>query len=323
MKKVIIVIAVLIAIVIGSVCYLKFALPDVDKAPDLKVELTPERIRHGDYLANHVAACMDCHSTRDWSRFSGPLAPGTLGKGGEYFGPEMGFPGKFYSKNLTPAHLGNWTDGEIFRAITSGVSKDGKALFPVMPYTYYSRLDREDILDIIAYLRSLPSIENDVPASAPAFPMNFLINTLPVKAALAQKPSPEDPVKYGQYLVNAAACMDCHSPVNKGQVIQQKAFSGGREFELPGGTLRSANITPDEATGIGAWTDSVFVARFKAYQDSEEMHAVASTGFNTLMPWTMYAGMDTTDLKAIYAYLSSLPPIQNEVVKYMPNLPKP
>jgi len=311
-----IVLAVLIIVVAGAVCYLKFALPNVDEAPDLTVELTPERIRHGEYLANHVAACMDCHSTRDWGRFSGPLVPGTLGKGGEYFGPEMGFPGKFYSKNLTPAHLGSWTDGEIFRAITSGVNKDGKTLFPVMPYSYYRKLDRKDILDIIAYLRSLSPIESKVPESAPAFPMNLLINTLAVNPAFTQKPSQDDPVAYGQYLVSAAACMDCHSPVNKGQVIPEKAFSGGREFELPGGTLRSANITPDEATGIGAWTDSVFVARFKAYQHPEELPKVGPTDFNTLMPWTMYAGMDTTDLVAMYAYLSSLSPIKNEVVKY-------
>ena len=311
-----IVLAVLIIVVAGAVCYLKFALPNVDEAPDLTVELTPERIRHGEYLANHVAACMDCHSTRDWGRFSGPLVPGTLGKGGEYFGPEMGFPGKFYSKNLTPAHLGSWTDGEIFRAITSGVNKDGNVLFPVMPYSYYSKLDREDILDIIAYLRSLSPIESNVPESAPAFPMNLLINTLAVNPAFTQKPSQKDPVAYGRYLVNAAACMDCHSPVNKGQVIPEKAFSGGREFELPGGTLRSPNITPDEATGIGAWTDSVFVARFKAYQHPEELPTAGPTDFNTLMPWTMYAGMDTTDLVAMYAYLSSLSPIKNEVVKY-------
>ena len=316
MKKAIIVIAVLIAVVAGIFCYLKFVLPDVGEVPDLNVELTPERVRRGEYLANHVAACMDCHSTRDWSRFFGPLVSGTLGKGGEYFGPEMGFPGKFYSKNLTPTHLGSWTDGEIFRAITSGVNKDGKALFPVMPYIYYSRLDREDILDIIAYLRSLPPIENDVLVSEPSFPVNLLINTMPVKPAFTQKPTKEDPVVYGRYLVNAAACMDCHSPVNKGQVILEKAFSGGREFELPGGTLRSANITPDEATGIGTWTDSVFVARFKGYQHPAEMPAAGPTDFNTLMPWTMYAGMDTTDLRAVYAYLSSLTPIQNEVLKY-------
>src|SRR5690606_19304343 len=318
MKKAMIVIAVLIAVVAGAVCYLKFALPHVAEAPDISVELTPERIRHGEYLANHVMACMDCHSTRDWGRFSGPIVSGTLGKGGEYFGPEMGFPGKFYSKNLTPAHLGDWTDGEIFRAITSGVNKQGTALFPVMPYSYYAKMDREDILDIIAYLRSLSPIAHEVPASEPDFPMNFIINTFPQKPALAPRPDHTDAVAYGKYLVTTASCMECHTPVNKGQLIVERAFSGGREFELPGGTLRSTNITPDEITGIGNWTESLFLERFKMYEHPENLPSVKPEDYNTLMPWSMYAGMEPNDLKAIYAYLRSLPAIPQQVVKYTP-----
>lgn len=317
MKKLIIItLGIICVAVAGTAGYLRFVLPDVGAAPEIKVALRPERIAHGAYLANHVAACMDCHSTRDWSRLSAPLTPGTLGKGGEYFGPEMGFPGKYYSKNLTPAHLSGWTDGDIFRAITSGVSKDGKALFPVMPYPYYARMDKEDVLDIIAYIRSLPAIQNEVPASSPDFPMNFIINTMPLKPAFTQKPAKSDTLAYGKYLVNVAACMDCHSPVSKGQVILEKAFAGGREFELPGGILRSANITPDKESGIGNWTAEMFVARFKAYQQPENLISVKPADYNTLMPWSMYAGMDTTDLKAIYAYLKTLPAIHNPVAKY-------
>jgi len=318
-KVVAVIVTVIILVLAGAAGYLKFLLPDVDAAPQISVEQTPDRIRRGEYLANHVTACMDCHSTRDWSRFSGPLATGTLGKGGEYFGPEMGFPGSFYSRNLTPANLGSWTDGEIFRAITSGVDKHGKALFPVMPYAYYAQMDKEDVLDIIAYIRSLPPIENKAPESVPAFPMNFLINTMPVRPAFTQRPAKENRAAYGKYLVTVAACMDCHSPVDKGKVIPEKAFSGGREFELPGGTLRSANITPDTATGIGTWPEHMFVERFKGYEHPENMPAVEPTDYNTLMPWSMYAGMDTTDLKAIYAYLTSLSPIRHEVEKYTPH----
>lgn len=317
MKKVIILMLIVIFVAaIGMFCYVKFSLPNVGAAPEMTVELTPDRIRRGEYLANHVAACMDCHSTRDWGRFSGPLQAGTLGKGGEYFGPEMGFPGKFYSKNLTPAQLENWADGEIFRAITSGVNKKGEALFPVMPYPYYAQMDKEDILDIIAYIRSLPVVENDVPRSEADFPMNMIINTLPIKPSFTTKPPRENKVAYGKYLVTTAACIDCHSPVNKGQIIAEKAFSGGREFELPGGIVRSANITPDTATGIGSWTNSTFIARFQAYRHPESMPAVSPDNYNTLMPWSMYAGMETADLEAIYTYLHSLNPVENAVVKY-------
>lgn len=316
MKKLIIIVLITITATTATFGYLKFGLPDVEAAPEIKIVATPERIQHGKYLAHHVAACMDCHSTRDWSRFSGPLQAGTLGKGGEYFGPEMGFPGKFYSRNLTPAYLGDWTDGEIFRAVTSGVSRDGKALFPVMPYSYYAQMDKEDVLDIIAYLRSLPPIENEIPRSVADFPMSLIINTIPTDPTFTVKPPKADKTAYGKYLVTAAACIDCHSPVNKGRVIEEKAFSGGREFELPGGTLRSANITPDKNTGIGTWTDSVFVAKFKAFRHTENMPTVNPTDYNTIMPWSMYAGMERTDLEAIYSYLRSLDPIENTVVKY-------
>jgi len=93
------------------------------KAEDLKLEYTPERIERGRYLATAVSVCMDCHSTRDWSKFSGPLKEGTLGKGGDRFDHSVGMPGVFYSKNITPAGIGRYTDGELFRTITTGVTK--------------------------------------------------------------------------------------------------------------------------------------------------------------------------------------------------------
>ena len=102
-------VAGLIGILIG---YALIALPNVDKAPDLKVEITPQRVQRGDYLANAVASCMDCHSTRDWTKYSGPLVPGTLGKGGETFDQKFGFPGAYYSRNITPFGISRYTDGE-------------------------------------------------------------------------------------------------------------------------------------------------------------------------------------------------------------------
>ena len=149
MKKVLLtVLVVLLVAIAGAVSYIKFALPGVDDAPVIVVDKSADRVAHGEYLANHVAVCMDCHSTRDWSKFAGPVTPGTLGKGGEYFDEKLGFPGKFYSKNITPDHLSAWTDGDIYRAITTGVSKNGDPHFPVMPYVYYGTMDREDIYDI-------------------------------------------------------------------------------------------------------------------------------------------------------------------------------
>ena len=118
----------------------------------------------------------------------------------------MGFPGKFYSRNITPFNLKNWTDGEIFRTITTGVNKSGRALFPVMPYQNYGKMDKEDIYDIIAYVRSLPLIESNPPENQLDFPMNFIVNTIPVNTALVQKPPKSDTLNYGAYVVISYDC---------------------------------------------------------------------------------------------------------------------
>ncbi|HET8754023.1 MAG TPA: hypothetical protein VFM59_06645, partial [Salinimicrobium sp.] len=300
-------------VLIIAVVFIKFLLPNVGEAPYLEIASSPERVEHGKYLANHVAVCMDCHSARDWKRYTGPLVPGTFGKGGEYFGPEMGFPGKFYAKNLTPIHLGNWSDGELFRAITTGVSKDGHALFPVMPYLYYGKMDEEDIYSIIAYLRTLEPIENEIPRAEVDFPMNLILNTIPTKAALTEIPNENDAVAYGAYLTNAASCIECHTQANKGNLNLEMAFAGGREFKLPNGIVRSANITPDKDTGIGNWNEEAFVARFKVFENTNTLREMKDGETNTIMPWSMFAGMKTSDLKAIYAYLQTRKPIKNKV----------
>ncbi len=317
--KIVLYLVILAVVGIGALlAYVKFALPDVDKAQDLKVELTPERIARGSYLANHVTVCMDCHSTRDFSKFSGPVVEGTLGKGGDRFDETMGFPGVYYSKNITPAGISRYTDGELYRVITTGVTKEGRAMFPVMPYPYYSKMDPEDIKSIIAYLRSLPSIKSDVPESKSNFPMNFILNTIPRNAEPQKMPSKSDKVAYGSYLANAAGCIECHTQVDKGQIIKELQFSGGREFQSPDGSvIRTANITPDEETGIGKWTEQEFIRKFKSYADSGYvLPSVAPGEFNSFMPWTMYAGMNAEDLSAIYAYLRTVPPRKNLVTKF-------
>ena len=134
MKKVKKILLWLVGIVVvclaGLLLYVKIGLPNVGEPPSMTVESSPERIAAGEYLANHVTVCIDCHSKRDWTRFSGPPSEGTLGMGGDNFDQRFGFPGKYYAKNITPEGLIHHTDGELFRAITTGVSKDGKALFP-------------------------------------------------------------------------------------------------------------------------------------------------------------------------------------------------
>ncbi|SDM81673.1 Cytochrome c [Daejeonella rubra] len=302
----------------GLLSYISFALPDVGDPEAISIEISPERVERGKYLANSVNACLDCHSTRDWSKFAGPLVEGTLGKGGQEFNQDFGLPGTFYSKNITPFALKDWTNGEILRAISSGVSKDGSPIFPLMPHPNYGKADREDLYSIIAYIRTLQPIDNIVPKSKPDFPMNFIIHTIPQKAQFSKIPDQNDQVAYGAYLFNSADCGTCHSKHEKGVPVPGMELAGGYEFKMPrGGIVRSANISPDKETGIGNWSEEFFVNRFKTYADSAYKPIEVKPGeFNTVMPWMMFATMTQEDLKAIYAYLRTVKPIKNTVVKF-------
>lgn len=282
----------------------------------MKVEITPERIERGRYLANNVMICMDCHSSRDWSIFSAPPMAGTEGMGGEKFDQSKGFPGSYVASNITPANLTDWTDGEIFRAITTGVSKDGRPLFPIMPHPNFGQLDEDDIKSVIAYIRSLPAIENKTEESYSDFPMNFIIHTIPKDAQLAPRPDPSDKVAYGKYLVTAASCFTCHTKEEKGEYIGDP-FAGGREFKFPDGSIvRSSNITP-HPTGIGTWSEDMFTLKFKQYADTAYQYQKVQPGqFQTLMPWTMYGKMTEEDIRAIYAYLKTVEPAENIVEKF-------
>lgn len=319
LKVLLVLFGIVVIMVAAAAAYVKIALPDTGKAPVITVSSSAERIENGRYLANHVTVCMDCHSSRDWTLFAGPMKNDGFGAGGEVFNKEMGFPGTFYAPNITPYALKNLTDGEILHAITTGVNKDGKALFPLMAAHRFGKMDREDLYDIIAYLRTLDPVQKDIPNSQADFPVNFIMNTMPQKAAFQKKPPVQDTVMYGAYLVNAAGCVDCHSQTDKGSVIKGTEFGGGMEFRMPTGIVRSPNITADQSTGIGAWSKSAFVQRFKSYADSN-YHApkVVKGSMNTPMPWSMYAGMKAQDLEAIYDYLTSIEPMQHQVVKYSP-----
>lgn len=320
-KKILLWVFIIIGIlVVSTLSYVKICLPNVGEAPNLKVEMTPERIARGEYLANHVTVCMDCHSKRDWSRFSGPPLDGTLGMGGDVFDQKFGFPGTYYAKNITPEGISRYTDGELFRVITTGVTKEGKAIFPVMPFQYYGQMDEEDIKSIIAYIRTLKPIKNEVTKASSDFPMNFIINTIPKKAHFTKLPAKTDVINYGKYITIAAGCMECHTKFEKGNLVAGSEFGGGREFPFPDGSIvRSHNISSDKETGLGSWKEETFLELFHLRSDSTTLNTNLKPGsLNSIMPWTMYGKMTNEDLSAIFTYLKSVKPIQNSVVIFSP-----
>jgi hypothetical protein len=309
-------VACLIVLAGGGVSYFLFAYPQVGPAPDIRVVATPERVARGRYLADHVAVCTDCHSRRDWSRFAGPITPGSYAAGGEVFDESMGLPGRVVSRNITPGALGAWTDGEILRAMTEGVSKDGSPLFPLMPYRDYgTHMDPEDARAIVSYLRTIPASSHVVEERRLHFPLPLLVRTLPKAASTsARRPDPADRGAYGQYLTRIAGCAHCHTPMDeKMRPIAARAFAGGTEFRFPGGAVtRAANLTP-HASGLAAWSGADFVQRFRTA--ATQARAVAPGEFNTPMPWQSYSGMTDEDLSAIYAYLRTVPAVDHVVEK--------
>ena len=291
--------------------------PKVDGARPLP-PVAADGVEHGAYLANAVATCTTCHSPRDWTRFSGPVDAQQLGAGGDAFDREFGLPGIFTPPNLTPTHLADWSDAEVAHAVSSGVNRNGDALMPVMPYLSYGGLCIEDQAAIVAYLRTLdPQPERDGAGVRELdFPLPLLIRTFPQQGDPPPCPGENDPVEYkGGYLTRAAGCANCHTPLKEGRPVADKAFSGGSVFRIPGGPeveVVSSNITPDEITGIGRWTEAEFVERFARYRDPAAL-ALEADAKNTTMPWAAYAQMSDEDLAAIFAFLKGQNPVSNKV----------
>src|SRR5262245_39959304 len=102
--------------------------PKMRPPPDVKAPSTPEAIARGEYLANHVFVCLGCHSKVDESKSGEPAMPGMLGSGREF--PDVkGFPARLRAPNLTPdkeTGIGDYTDGQVLRAMREGVARDGR-----------------------------------------------------------------------------------------------------------------------------------------------------------------------------------------------------
>lgn len=296
--------------------YLWVKKPNLRPAPSLKVSATPAMVDRGRYLFQHTLDCDGCHSERDFTRFGGPVMEGRRGVG-VVFPKEMGMPGIVAPPNITSDRetgIGEWTDGEILRAVREGVSRDGRALFPMMPYAGYRNLSDEDAHALIAYMRTIPAVRNTVPATQLSFPVNLLIKSAPAPVETVTAPDRADKIKYGEYLVNIGGCKDCHTKDNKGQLIEELAFGGGREFKLGTAVVYSANITPDTQTGLGKLSEDQFVEKFYQYKDyvKNGPPKVGDDGF-TLMPWLGYSQMEEQDLRAIYAYMRTVKPVVNSV----------
>ena len=291
--------------------------PTVAPPSAIKIEATAARLERGKYLFEIAMDCSNCHSEHDMSKFSMPVIPGRLGAG-MVMPKELGLPGQINPRNITSdveTGLGGWTDGEILRAIREGVSRDGHALFPMMPYQSYAKLSDEDAFALVAFLRTLPPVKNVVPPTNIAFPVSFLIQSAPQPlTAKVSAPDKGEKIAYGKYVAMLGSCIGCHSKEEKGGVVVGMEFAGGRSFRFPNLEVLSANITPDMETGIGAWSEQRFIDKFRGYGNLNESNLPANVQANfTLMPWLNYRNLSDEDLRALYAYLRTVKPVRNKV----------
>ena len=268
-----------------------------------KFEVTRARMQRGDYLVHAVMHCMGCHSKYD-DKVNPPVLASQEGSGQVIF--EQGNI-RLVAPNITSdpeTGIGKWSDDAIARAVREGIAADGTALFPMMPYEHFRDLSDEDLASIVVFLRSVPAAHSNLPPNKIPFLFARLIQAVP-KPVIQTVPEPDrsTPAKYGAYLVNMAACSDCHTPLNsKFQPIPGLAMAGGNPMEEG---VNSANITPDPS-GIGYYDEALFVQTMRT-------GTVRARKLNSAMLWWVFRNMTDDDLKAMFAYLRTLKPVHHLV----------
>jgi hypothetical protein len=223
--------------------------------------------------------------------------------------------------------LGSWTDAQIKKAFLDGIDKDGNALFPIMPYYVLHNMSPEDADAIVAYLRTIPAIDNAIPEKN--FPFPGVAASPPVPAANIPDPTiPTTDPNYasamrGKYLAgNFGICMECHTKhvQTPGAVPLDltKLFAGGEAFDaaaiglppsFPVRTIFSENLTP-HSSGLQGWTAAAVA---KVIQDGIDKDGIAICPPMPSGPMRAFNGITNSDALDIGQYITHLPPIDNTV----------
>lgn len=311
LKIVLIVLAVVVVAVIGFVSFI--AIRGIPSYPtqkiDFKVESTPERVQRGKKLASML--CVKCH-----------LDPATGKLTGKLMADVPADFGTIHSRNITQdpeVGIGSWTDGELAFLLRTGIRKDGH-----YAPTYMVKLPHasdEDIQSIIAWLHSndalLTASKTEPVEPQPSFLVKFLclvaFKPFEYPKAVIAKPDTTNTVEWGKYLANGVYnCYACHSADFKtnNDFDAEKSvgfFGGGNPMLDENGskTVLTANITMDKETGIGNWTEEAFIRTVK--------NGVKPNGEPVKYPMEPYAGLDSAEVKAIFAYLKTVPALNHKV----------
>ncbi len=254
-------------------------------------------IEKGKYLTS-AGGCISCHTK----------------PGGEPFAGNRGIPtpfGTLYSPNITPdkdTGIGSYTDEQFYKALHDGIMENGTYIYPAMPYTSYTKVNRDDVLAIKAYLFSLKPVHSERRPDELSFPFNIR-EGLAAWRALYFKPGEfkPDPTKSAQinrgaYLVEGLEhCGQCHTPRNfaeaneSGEALEGAAIQG----------WYAPNITSDLAQGIGSWSEGDLLSYFK--KGVAPGHGIAAGPMSEVVHDDLKYLTDN-HLQAIVAYLKSTPP---------------
>jgi mono/diheme cytochrome c family protein len=256
-------------------------------------------VERGRYLVDTVMTCHNCHTPKGPT---GDIADKALSGFLTFDEP----PFKVTASNITPDRdtgIGAWSDADLKKFMTTGLRPNGIPVAPIMPTGYYRILVPNDLDAIVAYLRTVGSIRNEV--AAPIYRAPMQQEVFPG----AEKPmSPadlNDKVKRGFYLATIAHCMECHTPLDKGRhLYDTRLGTGGQKFPGLWGESAARNITSHKTAGIGGWTDAEIKRAIT--------HGVRrdGTALKPPMGYGYYARMTDTDLDAVVAWLRTVPALE-------------
>jgi len=293
--------AMLVLLIAGAGCYRVPPQPP-QPAPQASVEQPAPKtaeVERGKYVAT-VAGCAVCHTPMT---ASGQPDTARLFAGGL----EEALPGggTWRAPNITPdptTGIGRWSDLQIIAAIRMGVRPDGAHLLPIMPYPFYHQMTDSDARAVVAYLRTVRPIANQVARSdATGTTMQPLDLDEPIGNV-------DSPAMHGEYLANLMHCAACHTPQTG--AAANKPFAGGTAFPTRAGiTLVAPNLTSDKATGIGDWSEDDLIRAVRAM--------TLPDGSKIRGPMAGYASawsqLTDSDARALAAYIKSVPAVTHDV----------
>jgi len=271
-----------------------------------RVARTPEQIARGRYLVENVAHCFLCHSETEWTR-DAPGQPKQGLRGGGRTWEDFTDAPFLVSPNITPdpeTGAGTWTDDMFARAIREGIGHDGRELF-FMPWPFFRAMSDQDLDAVISYVRTIPPVKKSRPKMNLPPGMPILPQPTPLTAPV---PAPDltNDIERGRYLAQIGQCAGCHSPLGEdGEPVPDKMFGGGTHLQGAWGDVTTPNITQDPS-GISYYNEDLFVRVIRTGK-------VVARELNTVMPWGYFSRMDEQDLRAIFRFLKTVPPVKHRV----------